>query len=225
MSDKQDNAQSVFEKTSGTLDERIAAALAKLALAARHELRQRAADEGLSAVQAQVLTLLTREGSLEIGSLAVRLSLTPATVSDSVAALERHSLVQRHPVLKDRRCVRVVATPRGRGLGSSLALWPELFGQGIAQLSEAEKQIFYRVLNRMVLSLLERGVIQEARMCMTCVHFRPNVHEDPRRPHHCALVDVPLGLSTLRIDCPDHQGGRDPETAMEKLGFWLGTGA
>lgn len=214
-----------FEKASGTLDERLAAALAKLSLAARHQLRQRAAGEGLSVVQAQVLTRLGQEGPVEIGSLAARLALTPATVSDSVTALERRRLARRQTVPEDRRRVVVAATARGKRMGSALALWPELFHQSIARLSGTEKQVFYRVLTRMILSLLEQGVIQEARMCVTCAYFRPGVHADADRPHHCALVDVPLGPSTLRIDCPDHETGKAPAAAIENLDLWLGTTA
>lgn len=217
------SAHSAFEETSGTLDERLMAALSKIALAARHALRQRAARHRLSALQAQALSLLAREDSIEMGQLASRLALTPATVSDSVAALERHRLAHRRPVAEDHRRIRVTATAKGRRLGRSLALWTELFYRGIALLSSEEKQVVFRVLIRMILSLLENGVIQEARMCVTCAYFRPGVHEDPARPHHCALANVPLGPSTLRIDCFDHKRGIAPETAMDQVALWLGS--
>ena len=40
-------------------------------------------------------------------------------------------------------------------------------------------------------------------MCVTCTHFRPNVHPGPA-PHRCAFVDAPLADDALRLDCPDH---------------------
>ena len=44
-----------------------------------------------------------------------------------------------------------------------------------------------------------------SRMCLDCRFFRPDVHDDPARPHHCAFVDAPFGDAQLRIDCADHQ--------------------
>jgi hypothetical protein len=42
-------------------------------------------------------------------------------------------------------------------------------------------------------------------MCVTCRYFRPHVHSDPERPHHCAFVDAPFGDRALRLDCRDHE--------------------
>ncbi|GAB4137389.1 MAG: MarR family transcriptional regulator [Planctomycetota bacterium] len=211
-----------FEKASGTLDERLQGALAKLSLAARHDYRRKATDEGLSAVQAQALSLLTRDGAMEMGELASRLALTPATISDSVAALERHGLVRREPVADDRRRVRAIPTPRGKRIGRTVASWPELFQQGIGGLSPEEKEVFFRVMVRMILSLLAKGAIQQARMCVTCTYFRPHAHGDAERPHHCALVDVALGPASLRLDCPDHEEGPSPSEVLAQLDRWLG---
>jgi len=211
-----------FERISGPIDQRLANALAKIALAARHELRQIAAIRGLSAVQAQVLIHLSHEGPQEMCPLASRLALTPATVSDSVAALEQHHFVRRRPVPEDRRRIRVAATTKGKRIGRSLSLWPEFFQDGIAQFSQAEKQVFFRFLTRVILSLLEKGVIQKARMCVTCAHFQPCVRNDKNLPHHCALVDVPLGPATMRLDCLEHErAAATPAALMDKLNAWL----
>ncbi|HXG61745.1 MAG TPA: MarR family winged helix-turn-helix transcriptional regulator [Planctomycetota bacterium] len=208
--DVRPSALARFERASGSLDERLSAALAKVALAARHDLRRAAARDGLSAVQAQILAALSREGALEIGALASRLGLTQPTVSDSVAALEARRLVRRRPDPADRRRVRVEASAAGRRLGGRLVLWPELFREGLEGLSEADKEILFRTMQNVIVSLLDRGAIQEARICRTCAWFRPNVRRDPRRPHLCALVGLPLGPATLRVDCPDHRPAAAP---------------
>jgi DNA-binding MarR family transcriptional regulator len=206
-----------FEAASGTIEERLRGALAKLSLAAREDYRKQAKDEGLSALQAQTLSLLAREGPIEMGELSMRLGLTPPTVSDSVAALERRGLVRREPLFHDRRRVRAIATPRGKKIGRTFATWPEVFEEGIAGLSREEKEVFFRILVRMILSLLAKGVIEDARMCATCAYFRAHVHGDVDRPHHCALVDVPLGPASLRLDCPDHEKGRSPAEALFQI--------
>lgn len=214
---------SSFEKATGTLEERLQGALAKLALAVRHDYRKKTGHSGLSTVQAQILSLLSRAGAVEIGSLAAQLALTPATVSDSVAALERRRLVHRKPSPEDRRRVQVIPTPQGVRLGRSLALWPEIFQQSLDGLSQEEKNILFRVLTRMILSLLAKGTIQQANMCVTCAYFRPNVHKNAQKPHHCALVDVALSPIALRLDCPDHQEGRPASEALAYLDRWVKT--
>lgn len=221
MTGKRNAQNSNFEKTTGTLEERLQGALAKLALAARHDYRKKASGAELSAVQAQILSLLSRDGAMEIGDLAKQLALTPATVSDSVAALERRRLVRREPSPEDRRQVRVIPAPAGKRLGRSLASWPEIFQQGLSGLSRSEKEVFFRVLVRMILSLLAEGTIQQAKMCVTCAYFRPDVHKSAEKPHHCALVNVPLGPVALRLDCPDHEEGRTASEALARLDRWI----
>ena len=44
----------------------------------------------------------------------------------------------------------------------------------------------------------------EIRACVTCRHFQPNRHADAEAPHHCGLVDAPLPVRLLRLDCPEH---------------------
>jgi len=211
-----------FDRLSGTLDERLQAALAKVALAARHELRLHAGSSRLSAIQAQILSTLLACESLAVTELARRLGLRPSTVSESLAALQRRGLVRRTRASDDQRKLLVRLTPRGRRLARSTALWPELFADAIETLTRSEKTVLFRVLVRMILSFLKQGTIQEARMCLTCTYFEPNVHKDPHRPHHCRLADVPLGLENLRLECPDHDQGRSADSAIERLSHWLG---
>lgn len=47
------------------------------------------------------------------------------------------------------------------------------------------------------------GAYSRARMCVTCTDFRPDVNDDPVRPHHCAFVDAAFGDGETRVDCAD----------------------
>ncbi|MFN3484516.1 MAG: MarR family winged helix-turn-helix transcriptional regulator, partial [Planctomycetota bacterium] len=117
----------------------------------------------------------------------------------------RRGLVRRQEDPQDRRRVLVRAAARGRQLGTVMSLWPDLFREAIGSLAPAEKEVLFRFLVRLIVSLVRKGVVQNARMCATCAYFRPKVRADRRYPHHCALADVPLGPETLRVECPDHQ--------------------
>jgi hypothetical protein len=56
----------------------------------------------------------------------------------------------------------------------------------------------------MIRALQEQGQIPVSRMCVTCVHFRPRLHDGPL-PHHCAFVDAPMADRHLRVDCKEHE--------------------
>ena len=39
---------------------------------------------------------------------------------------------------------------------------------------------------------------------LRCRFFRFEARPHAARPHHCALLDMPLGPADLRLDCPEH---------------------
>jgi hypothetical protein len=62
-----------------------------------------------------------------------------------------------------------------------------------------------RFLMELTGSLQRSGLITVARMCVTCRFFRRDVRPGEASPHHCGLLDVPLGGPNLRVDCPEHE--------------------
>lgn len=196
--------QASFQRASGALNERLAAALAKLALVGRSALGKAAQRQSLSPVQVLILERLAKAGPASVGALARLLAVTAPTASDSIAALERKKLVRRRSGDGDGRRVEVHPTASGRRFAERQPFWPEVFAAAVAELSEAEKAVLLRLLLRLIAELVARGVIAEARLCVTCEHFRPHAHAERSHPHHCALVDLPLSDAHLRVDCPDH---------------------
>lgn len=72
------------------------------------------------------------------------------------------------------------------------------------QRREEEQRAFFSGVVKMIRSLQDQGLIPVSGMCVTCVHFRPNVRPGAT-PHHCALVDAPLATEQVRLDCAEHQ--------------------
>lgn len=204
--EQQDRASVGENEAARSAEFGLAAGLSKIALAMRHHAWATSSRQGLTPTQAQVLALLAarREEGLTVSRLASELAVRQPTASDAVAALARKGLVRRDRSQTDRRHVLVRLTQAGRSAAGASALWPDVLQAALDALDDRERGVMTRAVITMIRTLQETGRIPVARMCPTCVHFRPNVHADPARPHHCAYVDAPLPDAGLRLDCPDH---------------------
>ncbi|GIW05995.1 MAG: MarR family transcriptional regulator [Dehalococcoidia bacterium] len=193
-----------LEAGSGPIAARLATALAKISLALKSRGWREAGQRGISPTQGQILVQL-RNGPASLGSVAAALGVSAPTASDAVAALERKGLVVKRVAPDDGRSIRVALTDAGRDEADRAAGWPDFLAAAAATLEPEEQAVFLRALIKLIRELQERGEIPISAMCVSCVFFRPNVHADPRRPHHCAFVDAPFGDGALRLDCPDFQ--------------------
>lgn len=192
---------------------KLAAGLARLGMAMRHHAWAERGRDGLTPTQSQILALLAvRVGQgRTMTQLARDMAVTPPTVSDAVAALERKQLVTRTRSEVDGRRVEVRLSRRGARRAAASTLWPEALLRAIDAMDETERVTLTRAVVKMIHALQEAGHIPVARLCVTCRFFRPNVHPGERRPHHCAYVDAPLGDGDLRLDCPEHDVAAPPE--------------
>lgn len=202
----EDSAAATFIDEKGLAD-RTLVALSKIGLALRSEAWRETAPRGLNPTQAQVLVVLRQApaAGLRLSQIADRLGVSAATVSASVSALERKGLVHKERAADDARALAVSLTPAGRAEAGEMAEWPDLLLGAVGVLDEEEEAVFLKALLKVIRQLQERGRISPARMCVTCRYFRPDVHDDPERPHHCAFVDAPFGDRNLRVDCGDHE--------------------
>ncbi len=189
------------------LDEKIIAALERLAHVLKTLLWEEASASRLSPIQIQTLIYLNShaEELCRVGQLAQEFSLTPATMSDAVAALEAKGLLTRTSCPEDRRVQTLRLTAQGRRQAQKLSHWSDALQEQLQNFSPEEKEQALKFLLRLIESLYRAGIITVARICLTCRFFRPNVHRDSPAPHHCALMDKPLAESDLRVDCPEHQ--------------------
>jgi DNA-binding MarR family transcriptional regulator len=194
------------------LPQRIATALHKLGLAMKQQSWQQANEEGLSATQGQILAALGG-GALTSTELGQRLGLTLPTISDSVRVLVEKGLAEKRPDPRHPRASLISPTIRGKRAGTRARAWPEFLAGAVDALDPAEQSSFFASLVKMIRTLQEGGQVPVSGMCVTCTHFRPNVHEGAA-PHHCALVDAPIADDRLRLDCPDHLLAPDSDRAV-----------
>jgi len=210
---KQRSAQlPVFDPAGheGNPDAKIVAALERIGQATRVLLWKSGAEEvepgALSPIQIQTLVFLNYHapGLARVGELAREFALTSATVSDAVSALERKGLLEKAPFAKDRRQFVLELTSAGKRAARRLADWAAPLEIALKDVAEDDKAVVLRVLLGTIAQLQDQGVVQSTRMCLTCLHFRPDTRPHSDTPHYCALLDRPLAAGDLRIDCAEH---------------------
>jgi DNA-binding MarR family transcriptional regulator len=186
------------------VDAKLVAALERVGQALRVQMWDTAKQHGLSPTQLQVLLRLATDppARRRIGVLADELDVTHPTVSDAVAVLRRKRLVDRDPA---SRKAPLNLTARGRAVADRLVDWDQRTRRQLAHLPVADKDATLRLLLDLIAGLQRSGAITLARMCVTCRFFRRDAHPKSARPHHCALVDAPMGGVELRIECAEHE--------------------
>ncbi len=196
--------QRALEAGAGPLPERLVHALARVSLALRYGLRRQAAARGLTPIQSEILVWLRSHPEAALSDVARGLGVTPATVSDAVDALQAKKLLRKRWSRQDARALRLGLTARGSREAQRAAGWLDFLVPVVGSLDAEGQQILLSALIRLIKALQDLGRIPVVRMCVTCAYFRPYVHLDAARPHHCALVNAAFGDRLLRIDCPEY---------------------
>lgn len=195
-----------LEKTDRPLARKLGHALNRVQVAMRADSWETCGQNDLNPTQGQILMLLgERAIGLRLSEIASELAVSAPTVSESVTTLVDKGYIRKGKAKDDGRAVAVTLTAAGRRIVERLDSVGGTIATVLESLPEAEQIQLYRTMLGMVRQLQAAGKIPVARMCVTCCYFRPNVHNDITRPHHCALVDAAFGDKTLRSDCPEHE--------------------
>ncbi|MBE3595652.1 MAG: winged helix-turn-helix transcriptional regulator [Hydrogenibacillus sp.] len=194
---------------------RIVIGLNKIGLALRHHAWQKADKARLTPTQGQILSFLDAHADECVGTSAVAeaLALTRPTASEAIHALVQKGWVKREPSPADGRAACWTLTEAGRRQAEAAKTWADFLLPAVAALDPNEQVIFLRSLTKMIRVLQVQQKIPIAAMCVTCRFFRPCVHDDPHKPHHCAFVDAPLGDRDLQLMCSDHETADEAHAA------------
>jgi DNA-binding MarR family transcriptional regulator len=184
---------------------RVTHSLLRLSTAMRSQAWEWAEGAGLTPTQGEILVLLMqRKGPMRLGEIARETALTAATTSDAVSTLETKGLVEKRRALDDGRALAVRLTARGRTAAKRAAQWPEFLGKAVGTLRDEEQAVLYRTLLKTIFQLEAQGTIPPHRMCLTCTHLEAS--KNPKKtPHHCALLDLKMSDTDLRLDCSVHE--------------------
>jgi len=197
-------------EASDSVTTRLREGFERIALVLRSDLWIASGKAGLNPTQAQALALLAeRAGGLRAKEIAAHLAVSPPTIADTLAALERKGLVARAQDPADARAMRVILTDEGQKVGRALAQSKSQVTMALAMLSPDQQADLLLSQIRIIRSLQLAGAIPEQRICVSCRHFRPNAYPGAAQPHHCAFVNAAIGDRDLRLDCGEHEAA-DP---------------
>ncbi|ADG17181.1 DNA-binding MarR family transcriptional regulator [Paraburkholderia atlantica] len=184
---------------------RVTHSLLRLSTAMRSQAWEWAEGAGLTPTQGEILVLLMqRKGPMRLGEIARETALTAATTSDAVSTLETKGLVEKRRALDDGRALAVRLTSRGRTAAKRAAQWPDFLSKAVGTLREDEQSVFYRTLLKTIYQLEAQNTIPSHRMCLSCTHFQAS--KNPKKtPHHCALLDLNMLDTDVRLDCSVHE--------------------
>jgi DNA-binding MarR family transcriptional regulator len=158
-------------------------------------------------VQALLFLYNAHPRSCTIGSIARRLSVTPATATRLVDALERKGLVRRVRLEEDRRTVRVEPTEEGRKVVGEIADIGEELERLVRILPEGEQEALAKGLKEVLKAMQQAGYVTASGTCRGCSFFQPEAYPGEKRPHYCALTGERLS---------------EEESYLERLD-WVGT--
>lgn len=188
------------------VNNQVIVGLERLGGALRAQAWSEAFARGLTPTQGQVLvTLRGRRGrGLRLNDIAEALSVTAATASEAVRTLVQKGFVAKQQDVDDARAVTLSLTKAGAVEAAAVERWPSFLLEAVDELAPEERASLLRGVITIISSLQRRGRIPVAQMCLNCSNFQPNVHTG-QQPHHCRLIDSPIGDAELRAHCPDHE--------------------
>ncbi|WP_020653052.1 MarR family winged helix-turn-helix transcriptional regulator [Massilia niastensis] len=185
---------------------RIVTAIARIATVLRSGMWEVSTSENLNPAQAEILQLLQhRTRGVRLTWLAKQLSISAASASDSVAALVAKGLVRKARAEDDGRATALHLTQEGERVALRLGYALSFADAAASSLPQEQQVQLLTGLFRLIAQLQKTDRFPELRACLSCRHFEPNKYPGQAVPHHCALVNAPLPISFLRIDCAEHE--------------------
>jgi DNA-binding MarR family transcriptional regulator len=191
-----------LENQNSHVDQKIVAGLERLSQVFRILLWEKAKEQGLSPIQIQLLIFIRYHSPEKstVSYLAQEFNLTKPTISDAVKVLEQKKLIEKCPDTADTRSYTIQLTETGKKIVLETEDFPAPLGQLVSGLGEADKSTLWLTLISLIGQLNRLKIISVQRMCFNCRHY---VATDAT--HFCNLLNLPLLVEELRMDCPEFE--------------------
>lgn len=190
------------EQQSSSVESKIVVSLERIAELFRVLLWQESKENSLSPIQIQILLFVAyhKRELCKVGHLATEFNMTKATISDSVKVLLRKELVSKEKDPYDTRSFTLSLTSAGRDIVRKSESFGLPIEKSLSDMSDFQKADLLSSLLEMIHKLSSAGIISVPRMCFSCSYYQKR-----SEGHFCALLEKPLEVSDLRIDCPEHE--------------------
>jgi len=184
---------------------RIVTSIGRIASVMRSGMWEFATAENLNPTQAEILQLLQgRPQGVRLSWLAAQLSISAASASDSVSALVGKGLLVKARAEDDGRATALHLTSEGAVMATRIGGALGFAEDAAAALPAAQQTELLTGLYKLIAQLQKSERFPEMRACLSCRYFEPNRHPGKPAPHHCGLVNAPLSVALLRMDCLEH---------------------
>ena len=195
------------ERHIANIDYKIVAALEKISEVFRVLLWTEAKEHKLSPIQMQLLIFIKYHAAdkhRRIAAMAREFNLTKATISDSIRVLEQKGLIKRTDDAIDSRSFNFSLTEQGLKLTGMIENFTLPLDGAIATLPPQQKETILLSVLDLIYRLNQNGVISTQRMCYNCFYYAG----DRQQTHFCNLMQKPLLVDDLRIECPEHMNNK-----------------
>lgn len=195
-----------FDRNEQALNEKakIIVGIERLSTIFRSLLVDESKSLKISPLQTQILLFIAHHNIEQciVSSLAEEFSITKPTVSDAVGSLLNKKLLEKKKDHKDARSFFLVLTDSGRECVKSLSGLTVRVETAMEDMEDEEVSVVWKGIALLINKLQHTGSVP-IRMCFTCKNFGENHEKDA--PHYCYLMNAPLKISEVRIDCPEHK--------------------
>lgn len=188
------------------LDGKLVLALERISHVFRLLLWEQTKTYNLSPVQIQILVHIFHqpESDRNVTSIAQKLNVTKATISDAVKSLEKKKLISKKVDIEDFRYQYLMPTKKGEKLVKKIEVWADKFKHKISEISESKKLDMYDTLLKLLLSFEREGILNKHKICFSCRHFVQTMRNN-KSLYFCHLLNKQLDNSEIRIDCAEHE--------------------
>lgn len=190
------------EQQNDDIRAKIIVAAERLSTAFRAGLWEEAKLHNLSPLQVQILLFVAFHGCNEcsVSRIAKEFAVTKATVSDAVKTLLVKNLLQKNTT-EDARGFLLSLTDYGKNCVDKLSGTGNFLRSSLEHVEDTEINKIWEGMFLLIKNLQGTRIIP-VRMCFSCKHFGKEHAQGT--PHFCNLMQKPLAINDLRIDCPEH---------------------
>lgn len=121
-----------------------------------------------------------------------------------MTSLTAKGLIEKSRSADDGRAVALRLSISGQVLANRISKATGFVMEAVDDLPAPTQPDLFAALLALIGKLQKTDDFPEIRACVTCEHFAANAHPGKAAVHHCWLVNAPLPVRLLRLDCPEH---------------------